>query len=117
MASGRIICGTSSARLTTSSVRLTARLTTSSVRLTLVSLTLEAVSLAPGDIFFFGARLTFCEQLATWLVPRQGSQGSNVRLIFVFSLTLDVVSLTFEPYLKMQKKTDFQSDTRTFFKN
>ena len=52
MASGRIICGTSSARLTTSSVRLTARLTTSSVRLTRVSLTLEAVSLAPGDIFF-----------------------------------------------------------------
>ena len=87
MASGRIICGTSSARLTTSSVRLTARLTTSSVRLTLVSLTLEAVSLAPGDIFFFGARLTFCEQLATWLVPRQGSQSSNVRVFFVFSLT------------------------------
>ena len=78
MASGRIICGTSSARLTTSSVRLTR-----------VSLTLEAVSLAPflgGVIFFFGARLTFCEQLATWLVPRQGSQGSNVRVIFVFSL-------------------------------
>ena len=114
MASGRIICGTSSARLTTSSVRLTARLTTSSVRLTM---TLEVVSLAPGDIFFFGARLTFCEQLATWLVPRQGRQGSSVRLIFVFSLTLDVVSLTFEPYLKVQKKTDFQSDTRTFLKN
>ena len=109
MASGRIICGTSSARLTTSSVRLTR-----------VSLTLEAVSLAPvlgGVIFFFGARLTFCEQLATWLVPRQGRQGSSVRLIFVFSLTLDVVSLTLEPYLKVQKKTDFQSDTRTFLKN
>ena len=68
---------------------------------------------------FFGARLTFCEQLATWLVPRQGSQGSNVRVIFVFSLTLEAVSLTFEPYLKIEnpKKADFQSDTRTFFKN
>ena len=60
-----------------------------------------------GAIFFFGARLTFCEQLATWLVPRQGSQGSNVRVIFVFSLTLEAVSLTFEPYLKIQKKADF----------
>ena len=67
--------------------------------------------------FFFGARLTFREQLATWLVPRQGSHGSNVRVIFVFSLTLEAVSLTFEPYLKIQKKADFQSDTRTFFKN
>ena len=53
--------------------------------------------------FFYGARLTFCEQLATWLVLRQGSQGSNVRVIFVFSLTLEAVSLTFEPYLKIQK--------------
>ena len=69
-----------------------------------------------GVIIFFGARLTFCEQLATWLVPRQGSQGSNVRVIFVFSLTLEAVSLTFEPYLKIQKKADFQSYTRTFFK-
>ena len=56
MASGRIICGTSSARLTTSSVRLTARLTTSSVRLTM---TLEVVSLAPGDIFFFWCKTNF----------------------------------------------------------
>ena len=66
---------------------------------------------------FFGARPTFREQLATWLVPRQESHGSNVRVIFVFSLTLEAVSLTFEPYLKIQKKADFQSDTRTFFKN
>jgi len=51
-----------------------------------------------GNFIIFGARLTFCEQLATWLVPRQGSQGSNVRVIFVFSLTLEAVSLTFEPY-------------------
>ena len=41
-----------------------------------------------GRYFFcFGARLTFCEQLATRLVPRQGSQGSTVRVFFVFSLT------------------------------
>ena len=70
-----------------------------------------------GVIFFFGARLrlTFCEQLATWLVPRQGSQGSHVRVIFVFSLT-KIALVTFEPYLKIQKKADFQSYTRTFFK-
>ena len=38
---------------------------------------------------------------------------SSDRCCRQFSLTLDAVSLTFEPYLKMQKKTDFQSDTRT----
>ena len=64
-----------------------------------------------GVIICFGARLTFCEQLATWLVPRQGSQGSNVRVIFVFSLTLEAVSLTFEPYLKIQKKAQIFSLT------
>ena len=37
--------------------------------------------------FFLCARLTCCEQLATWLVPRQGSLGSNVRVVLVFSLT------------------------------
>ena len=41
---------------------------------------------------------------------------SSDRCCRQFSLTLDAVSLTFEPYLKMQKKTDFQSDTRTFSK-
>jgi len=49
-------------------------------------------------------------------VPRQGSQGSNVRVIFVFSLTLEAVSLTFEPYLKMQKKQIFSLTLEPFSK-
>ena len=75
MASGRIICGTSSARLTTSSVRLTARLTTSSVRLTLVSLTLEAVSLAPGDIFFFWCKTNFLRTAGNLVGAQTGAPG------------------------------------------
>ena len=49
-------------------------------------------------------------------MPRQGSQGSNVRVIFVFSLTLEAVSLTFEPYLKMQKKQIFSLTLEPFSK-
>ena len=72
MASGRIICGTSSARLTTSSVRLTARLTTSSVRLTM---TLEVVSLAPGDIFFFWCKTNFLRTAGNLVGAQTGAPG------------------------------------------
>ena len=72
MASGRIICGTSSARLTTSSVRLTARLTTSSVRLTM---TLEVVRLAPGDIFFFWCKTNFLRTAGNLVGAQTGEPG------------------------------------------
>ena len=72
MASGRIICGTSSARLTTSSVRLTARLTTSSVRLTM---TLEVVSLAPGDIFFLWCKTNFLRTAGNLVGAQTGEPG------------------------------------------
>ena len=75
MASGRIICGTSSARLTTSSVRLTR-----------VSLTLEAVSLAPflgGVIFFFWCKTNFLRTAGNLVGAQTGEPGfecqSNLR--------------------------------------